>query len=104
MADKRIKNELDTNYRLVGMATSLKEYKLCHYLNGLLECDFKKLEPVTFEPKDRTRKVQFSVFKADVKVDNCTIAVFANKNLGEYLLPEVSNFDYIFQIAGKFPN
>ena len=102
MADRKIKNELNTDYRLVGLATSLKEYKLCHHLNGLLECDFKKLEPLIFEPTDRTRKTQFSVFKAEQEADNCSLVVFANKNLGEYLLPEVNNFDYIIQINGKF--
>ena len=104
MADKRIKNELDTDYRLVGIATSLKEYKLCHHINQLLGCDLRKLDALEFEPKDRTRKIQFSVFKAAGEDDKNTFVVFTNKNLGEFLLPEVSNFDYIIQICGKFEN
>ena len=103
MADKKIKNELDTDYHLVGIASSLKEYKLCHYLNELLGCDFRKLEPLSFEPKDRTRKIQFSVFKAGDDEDMNTFVVFTNKNLGEFLLPEVNNFDYIIQVTGKYP-
>ncbi len=102
MADKKLTNDLDTDYRLAGIATSLKEYKLCYYLNRLLDCDFKKLEPLTFEPKDRSRKIQFSVFKAEQGDTNNAYIVFTNKNMGEFLLPEVSNFDYIVQITGKF--
>jgi hypothetical protein len=101
MADKKITNEPDTDYRLVGIASSLKEYQVCHHLNQLLGCDFRKLEALVFEPKDRTRKTEFSVFKAEDALKN-TFIVFTNKNLGEYLLPEISNFDYIVQIRGKF--
>ena len=83
-------------------STSLKEYKLCHHLNQLLGCDLRKLDALEFEPKDRTRKIQFSVFKAIGENDKNTFVVFTNKNLGEFLLPEVSNFDYVIQILGKF--
>ena len=101
MADKKITNEPDTNYRLVGIASALKEYQVCHHLNQLLGCDFRKLEALVFEPKDRSRKIQFSVFKAE-DADKNTFVVFSNKNMGEYLLPEISNFDYLVQIRGKF--
>ena len=101
MADKKITNEPDTDYRLAGIATSLKEYQVCHHLNQLLGCDFRKLEALVFEPKDRTRKTEFSVFKAE-DASKTAFIVFSNKNLGEYLLPEISNFDYIVQIRGKF--
>ena len=101
MAEKRITNEPDTDYRLVGIGTSLKEYKICFHLNQLLGCDFRKLEALVFEPKDRTRKSEFSVFKAEDALNNSFI-VFTNKNMGEYLLPEISNFDFLVQIRGKF--
>jgi hypothetical protein len=102
MAEKKLKNDLDTDYRLLGIATSLKEYKLCYFLNQLLDCDFKKLEALSFEPKDRGRKVEFSVLRAEPEESNNTFTVFTNKNMGEFLLHEVSNFDYIIQVTGKF--
>jgi hypothetical protein len=101
MAEKKITNDPDTDYRLVGIASALKEYKVCHHLNQLLGCDFRKLQALVFEPKDRTRKTEFSVFKAE-DADKNTYVVFSNKNMGEYLLPEISNFDYLVQIRGKF--
>ena len=100
MAEKKITNDPDTDYRLVGIASALKEYKVCHHLNQLLGSDFRKLPALVFEPKDRTRKTEFSVFKAE-DADKNTFVVFTNKNMGEYLLPEISNFDYLVQIRGK---
>ncbi|HLP21104.1 MAG TPA: IPExxxVDY family protein [Chitinophagales bacterium] len=102
MAERKIKNELSTDYILVGIASSLKEYKLCYHLNQLLACDFKKLKDLIFEPTDRTRKIQFSVFTGCDEGDRNQFIVFSNKNLDEVLLPEISNFDYILQIHGKF--
>lgn len=102
MAERKIKNELSTDYIVVGIASSLKEYKLCYHLNQLLACDFKKLKDLIFEPTDRTRKIQFSVFSGCDEGDRNQFIVFSNKNLDEVLLPEISNFDYILQIHGKF--
>ncbi len=103
MADKRISYEFGTDYRLIGIAASLREYKLCFHLNGLLGCDFRKLKDLVFEPKDRGRSVQFSVFKAGDETTPHQYLIFANKNLGEALLPEVSNYDYLLQIFGRQP-
>lgn len=102
MADKKITNEISANYKLVGLATSLKEYKLCYYLNIFLNCDFQKLNDLVFEPTDRTRAVSFSVFKAGNDDDKNQFIVFSNKSLSEILLPEISNFDYLIQINGKY--
>jgi hypothetical protein len=102
MAEKKIKNELTSDYVLVGISSSLKEYKLCYHLNTLLACDFKKLKDLIFEPTDRSRKIQFSVFKAGEEDDKNQFIVFTNKNLQDVLLPEISNFDYLVQILGKY--
>jgi hypothetical protein len=101
MADKKIANELPTDYQLIGIATSLKEYKLCYHINQLLNADFQKLPDLVFESKDRTRQVQFSVFKSGGEADRVQYMVFGNKNLNEVLLTEISNFDFILQIHGK---
>ncbi len=102
MAEKKITNDLSSDYKLVGLASSLKEYKLCYHLNSLLSCDFRKLTDQTFEPTDRSRIIQFSVFKAGHEEDKNQFIVFSNKNLNEVLLPEISNFDYVIQVQGKY--
>lgn len=102
MADKKIKYDPTDDYKVVGIASSLKEYKLCYHLNTFLNCDFKKLKDLIFEPTDRTRKIQFSVFKAGDENDKNYFVVFTNKDLQDVLLPEISNFDYVLQIHGKY--
>ncbi len=102
MAVSKIKNELSFDYHLIGISTTLKEYKLCYHLNQLLNCDFRKLKDLEFLPGDRSRKIQFSVFRAGGEEDKNQFTVFSNKNMNEVLLPEIGNFDYVMQINGKF--
>ncbi len=101
MAEKRIKNEFDFNYRLVGIATTLKEYKLAFYLNHILDCDFRKLKDLLFESSERERNVFFSVLKAESDDEASEYIIFANKNGTDTLLPEAPAFDFILQIQGK---
>src|SRR5438552_2982939 len=104
MAGRKIKSEsaFGTDNRLIGIASSLKEYKLCFYLNQVLGCDLNKMNDLDFEPAGRTRKIQYSVFKAGEETDKNRFFVFSNKNHGDFLLPEVSHFDYILRIEGRY--
>ncbi len=104
VADKKITYQLDTDYRLIGLATGMKEYKLCFHLNRLLACDFQKVPDLIFEAKDRTRSTQFSVLKAGDESTPAQYLVFGNKNVGEYLLPEFSDYDYLIQVFGRPEN
>ncbi|MCW5908195.1 MAG: IPExxxVDY family protein [Chitinophagales bacterium] len=100
MAEKKIKNELDTDYAVIGIATPAKEYKLCYHLNRLLVCDFNKVRDLIFESTDRTRSSQFSVFKGISENGQTEYWVYANKNAGEVLLPEAGNFDFLLRVSG----
>jgi hypothetical protein len=101
MAEKKIKNELQSDYRLIGFATSMREYKLCFHLNQILEADFRKLKDLTFETSDRSRKMEFSVLSSSGNEQKNDYIVFANKNLGDVLLPEIVQFDYVMKVSGK---
>jgi hypothetical protein len=102
VAEKRIINELSTDYKLIGLASSLKEYTLCFHLNRLLGCDLRKLKDLELSHSDRTREVSFSVFKAGEEHDRNRFIVFGNKTPGEVLLPELANFDFIIQVEGRY--
>ena len=102
MAEKKITNDFFNDYLLVGIASQLKEYKFCFHLNTLLGTDFIKLKDLIFQSPNRTRDAQFSVFKAGTEDDKNQFFVFSNKNLQNVLLPEISRFDYLIQIFGKY--
>jgi len=101
MAEKKIKNEPQNDYRLIGFATSLREHKLCFHLNTILNTDFRKISNLIFESADRSRSIEFSVLSSPDAEQKNDFIVFANKNLGDVLLPEISQFDYVMKIKGK---
>lgn len=103
MAEKRITNDFEVNYRLVGIATTLKEYKVGFHLNHILQADFRKLKDLLFESRERERNVFFSVLKSSCDDEMTEYTLFANKNGTDTLLPEVATFDYLLQVNGKFP-
>ncbi|MBL0310449.1 MAG: IPExxxVDY family protein [Bacteroidetes bacterium] len=102
MTDRKIKNEPETGYRLVGVASALKEYRFCFQLNQILCCDFQKLKDISFETSDSSRNNLFGVFRAERETDEICFTVFANKIPGAFLLPEVNNFDFIVRVDGRF--
>jgi hypothetical protein len=99
MAEKKIKSEIQNDYRLIGLSTSLREYKLCFHLNQLIGTDFRKLPNLVFESSDHLRKIGFSVFSSLDGEEKNSYIVFANKSLGEVLLSEISQFDFLIKIS-----
>ena len=99
MAIRKIESETDRNFKLVGIGTTLRDYKLCHYLSEALESEFVKINSCEFETKDRSAKIAFSVFKTEWSIAKTLLLLFSNKNKGEILLPEASNFDFLLKIT-----
>lgn len=100
MAEKKIKNDWETDYAVIGIATSAKEYKLCYHLNRVLMCDLCKVHDLIFESTDRTRSSHFSVFRGISENGHTEYWIYANKNAGDVLLPEAGNFDFLLRISG----
>lgn len=94
------KEEISYEYRLIGLATALKEYRLCHYLNTILEADFVRLDNHELDTGERSRKPAFSVYRSVTENHREPLFVFGNKNKGDILLPELPGFDFLLQLQG----
>lgn len=95
------KDELNYDYRLIGLATSLKEYQLCHYLNVILEADFVRLNNLKLESNERVRVPEFSVYRSVTENHREPLFVFGNKSKGDILVPELPRLDFLLQINGE---
>ncbi|MCS6933797.1 MAG: IPExxxVDY family protein [Chitinophagales bacterium] len=101
MSARTIQNRFEDDYRLIGIATTLKEYRLAYLLNELLGCDFRKIKDIIFESAARERNVFFSVMKAEGNYGKTIYVFFANKNGTDVLLPEAGTFDYLLKLQGE---
>lgn len=102
MAENKITLESDKNFKLIGIASAERDYKLCYMLSEALGWQITRLPNHDIETKDRSLKASFSAFKV---IDEPTVAthyLFGNKSLSDLLLPEAGNFDYLLKMSGSF--
>ena len=102
MTERKITSEPDKNFRLIGIATSERDYRLCFMLSEAMDWEITRLPNQEIELKERSLKMSLSVFKVVHELTHSTFYLFANKNMGELLLPEAGNFDYLLKTDGAY--
>ncbi|TXI35290.1 MAG: IPExxxVDY family protein [Niabella sp.] len=103
MADK--KNELDTreiiddffeDTKLIGIVTTVKDYRFCWNLNNIMGIDFRISHDKEIWLERRTRKYYFSVYEYQEPNSMLCHYLYNNLHDGEYLLPEFKNLDFLW--------
>lgn len=102
MTDKKITTEPDRNFKLIGIATAERDYRLCYMLSEALGWEMSRLPNHEIETRERGGKLSFAIFKATDALPNGHFYLFANKGPGELLLPEAGNFDFLLKAGGNF--
>lgn len=112
-------NVCDSNeYLLIGIHTTLNDYKLAYLLNGILNSLFKKASYCLDIKIKNDVKTSFSVYeylnlKSDHnwflinnvskhKIKSEEIGLFAENTVINYLVPEKKKVDYFIKIEGDF--
>jgi hypothetical protein len=102
MTERKITSEPDKNFKLIGIASAERDYRLCYMLTEALGWEITRLANHEIELRERTTKLSVSTFKAIQPLTGSVFYLFANKSPGELLLPEAGNFDYLLKTEGAF--
>ena len=102
MTDRKITSEPDKNFKLIGIASAERDYRLCYMLTEAMEWKMSRLPNQEIELKERSNKLSVAVFKAEQPLTHSVFYLFANKSAGELLLPEAGNFDYLLKTEGAY--
>ena len=102
MTDRKITAEPDKNFKLIGIASAERDYRMCYLLTEVLGWEISRLPNHEIELRERTAKLSVSTFKAVQSLTGSVFYLFANKVNGELLLPEGGNFDYLLKTEGAF--
>jgi hypothetical protein len=102
MTERKITSEPDKNFKLLGIASAERDYRLCYMLTEALGWDITRLPNHEIELRDRTGKLSVSTFKCLQPLTGSMFYLFSNKSGGELLLPEGGNFDYLLKTEGAF--
>ena len=102
MTDRKITSEPDKNFKLIGIASAERDYRICYLLTEMLGWEITRLPNHEIELRERTAKLSVSTFKAEQSLTGSVFYLFANKVNGELLLPEGGSFDYLLKTEGSF--
>ncbi|HNW89593.1 MAG TPA: IPExxxVDY family protein [Bacteroidales bacterium] len=101
--DKKISflYDLTNEYRIIGICSHLKEYKLCWYTNKVLNSNFSKMDDFSFNGKNDTDE-KYSFFYFNDNDNRNNIYLLSNKNNNIPLLEKIPEADYLLIIKGVF--
>ena len=101
MAGHKITVDIDRQFQLIGIATTIRDYKLCHIVQVYIDCEFVRIADSEIVLRERASPATFAVFHAYNELTGETFLLFANKSIQGMLLPEAASFDYLIKCTGK---
>lgn len=97
MNKKFLKLELDFDFILISITSQLRNYRLCHYLNKVLNFDFVKIEDHEISLKGQSPKF-YSKYLYYIEDITPFYYLISNKSPDGYLIPELKGSDYFIII------
>ena len=103
MARKKKLFQTDSTFEgvLFGIVTLLRDYQLCWHLNKSLQFEMKMMDDLEITHKKKNRTAVFSWFKYEDDLDKLMVYLLSNKHLGENLIPEMKQLDFILMMQGE---
>lgn len=93
---QKITEEFFEDTKLLGIVTTVKDYRFCWHLNNMLGMDFRVNHEIEIQLNREKRTYFFSVY--EYKEPASTLVHYLYNNLwdGEYLLPEFKHLDFLW--------
>jgi hypothetical protein len=95
---KFLKFEIDLDFVLIAVTTSLKDYRICYLINKFLSFNFIKIPDLTIDIFPDSGPVLFSRYHYNWEATETDFYFIANKGSEGYLIPEIKKADYFLLI------
>jgi hypothetical protein len=95
---KILKFEIDLNFVLIAVTTSLKDYRVCYLINKYLTLNFSKSADLEVDILHGSGPVFFSLYQCYWEASETDFYFIANKGSDGYLIPEMRKADYFLMI------
>ncbi len=86
------------NARVLGIMAPVKNYQFVWQINQRLGYTFRLNNDIEIELRKKTRNYFFSIYEYRVPQTTTCYFLYHNQHMGEYLLPEFRNIDFIWLI------
>src|ERR1700743_3343785 len=95
---KFLKFEIDLDFVLIAITTSLKDYRICYLINKSLNFNFIKIQELEVDINQGTGPALFSQYHYHWEASETDFYFLANKGSEGYLIPEMRKADYFLLI------
>lgn len=95
---KILKFEIDLDFVLIAVTTSLKDYRICFLINKYLHFNFTKTTDLTVDLHQNAGPVYFSMYTDHWEASGTDFYFLANKGSDGYLVPEMNKTDYFLMV------
>jgi len=95
---KTLKFEIDLDFVLIAITTSLKDYRICYLINKYLSFNFSKSKDLEVDILQGSGPVFFSLYQYHWEASETDFYFIANKGSDGYLIPEMRKADYFLMI------
>jgi hypothetical protein len=102
--DDQISDNFFDHTRILGIASTLKNYQLCFQIEKQLQVDFRTSQDLQIPLEKNKRTYSFTVYEFLEPAIATEHFLYTNKNDGEALLPELQHLDFIWLLKGVFFN
>ncbi|MEI6312422.1 MAG: IPExxxVDY family protein [Bacteroidota bacterium] len=101
VAKKTLQSDNNYTYRVLGLISSAKDYRICHYINKELEFKFGAQEDISIKQNKETRPF---IIKPYTYIPEKSIAKYFfinNKNDNELFIKKLKEIDYFILVEGE---
>ncbi|MDB5015415.1 MAG: hypothetical protein JWQ84_247 [Mucilaginibacter sp.] len=98
MNRKFLKFEIDLDFVLIAVTTSLKDYRICYLINKFLSFNFIKIPDLSVDIYQGGSPALFSIYHYNWETTETDFYFIANKGSDAYLIPEMKKADYFLLI------
>ena len=95
---KFLKFEIDLDFVLIAVTSSLKDYRICYLINKSLHFNFIKAPDLSVEIRPGEAPILFSIYHFNSGENGIDTYFIANKGTEGYLVPEMKKADYFLMI------
>jgi hypothetical protein len=95
---KLLKFEIDLDFVLIAVTTSLKDYRICYYINKCLNFNFTRISDLELDTNVNGAPLLFSLYHHNWESTGTDFYFIGNKGSDGYLVPEMREADYFMMI------
>lgn len=93
---QEITDEFFEDTKLLGIVTTVKDYRFCWNINTMLDLDFRINHDIEIKLKRKRRLYYFSVYEYQEQHTSLCHYLYNNLYDGEFLLPEFKHLDFLW--------